>query len=346
MQWKKKLATGLALLLTSVAANGQKIDLMTPYSWHEDIGNGTLDLVLETTGVANPIGITLSTVVPFELGGIEYANAVFALDPTFFTFDPLTGRFDLVNPLSSTNPPTWISCTRVDGMPCTPTGNIWPIPASDYVVLALGSMPMTVASGDFFVRTPPPVISTISPSSFPAGQDTVLTVSGSNLGTTVQAYLEISRGSYELTQINPSPSGTSVQVTVPAGLDPGTYRLRVLTERGGASFDESDITVTVPTTENPEVNRIQRNGNPLLGAFINGTGIVEIRGTGFTGATSAVLRPTNVSTTALDVPLNNMTVIDNRNITANLPGGMQPGCYDIIVTVPRGGTPVANSFSA
>ena len=180
------------------------------------------------------------------------------------------------------------------------------------VVNANGSSPQT--SGDLFTyRYPVPVISAVSPNVGTAGTTVTLTGSGFTGATTV------SFGSQPASSFTVN-SNTSLTATAPAGTAKSAVNLTV-TGPGGTS----NVTTTAVFTFGPVVTSV----SPNSGSHLGGT-TVNIKGAGFTGATTVSFGVNPVTST---ITVN----AAGTQITVSAPAHAA-GAVDVTVTTPTATT--------
>jgi hypothetical protein len=170
-----------------------------------------------------------------------------------------------------------------------------------------------------------PAIARIVPSVGWNGQDTPVTLVGSNL-TEAPARIALEQAGLtvaELTGIQ-LVSSTQIDATVPAGLVPGLYDVRVVFS-GIAFVLPGAFTVTdIPP---PELLSIFPesgwNGAPTL---------VTLTGRGFLPVPAVTM----IGPDGRLVTLENLIFVRADSLTAVVPGGLPPGDYTVVVTNPNG----------
>ncbi|MFK4184523.1 beta strand repeat-containing protein [Streptomyces sparsogenes] len=165
----------------------------------------------------------------------------------------------------------------------------------------------TTARTDAQAAAAAPVVSSVSPSSGPAGTAVVITGSGFTGATQVRFGTALS----SFTVV----SGTQINATVPTGS--GTVQITVTTPNGTST---QNVTFTYATVTAPTLTSL----NPTSGPTSGGNAVV-ITGTGFTGATQVLFGTT---------PAPSFTVNSPTQITATAPAGS--GSVPVKVTTPGG----------
>lgn len=212
----------------------------------------------------------------------------------------------------------WFRGTAAIAGAAAPTLTIAPVKATDagtYTVVvsnAAGSVTSAVAT--LTVKTPPPVVTTLSPTTGLAG--TTVSITGSSLTWTTGVTFNGVGGTFTV------QSDTRVSAVVPANATTGSV---VLTSPGG-SVNAGTFTVTVPLPV-PTLTSL----SPVAGG--PGTAVTLI-GTNFTGATKVQFGSTSTS----------FAVISATQIVAGVPKGATTG--PVSVTTPSGTARSATSFTA
>jgi fibronectin type 3 domain-containing protein/anti-sigma regulatory factor (Ser/Thr protein kinase) len=165
--------------------------------------------------------------------------------------------------------------------------------------------------------TAPPVISSFSPSSGPAGS--VVSINGSYLTGATQVTLGgVAASNFTVV------SSSEIHTEVPAGAPLGQGKISVTT-LGGTANSSEDFTVTPPLP--PVIDSFNPPSGPV------GTQ-VTITGAYFTGATEVAFN---------GVPAPNFTIVSTAQIRATVPNDATTG--KITVTAPGGTTTSSNDFT-
>jgi len=173
---------------------------------------------------------------------------------------------------------------------------------------------ISAASFSVTAPTPPPIVSSFSPSSGQPG--TVVTITGSNLTGATSAKFNGTSASFAVNSV------TQITATVPAGATTG--KVSVTTPAGTAS-SAANFTVTIPPAT-PTIS----NFTPATGQV--GTS-VTINGTNFQGAIAVTFNGTAAT----------FTVASATQITTTVPAGTTTGA--ISVTTPAATASSATSFT-
>jgi len=131
-----------------------------------------------------------------------------------------------------------------------------------------------------------------------------------------------------------SDTGTETEITaeIPAGVPPGTYNIRVINENGASLLSDAAYTIISAAIPLPVVTNVSP---PIAGN--NADSNITITGENFAGATDVILNDGVNS-----APVQSFSIISEKEITATVPGGLDEGFYDILVTTANG----ANAVSA
>ena len=204
---------------------------------------------------------------------------------------------------------TVVSATKITADSPAGTGLV------DVTVTTPGGTSAT-SSADQFTYIAAPAVTALSPTSGPAGGDTLVTITGTNFtGASVVDF-----GTNAATNLT-VVSSTKITADSPAGS--GVVNVTVTTPGGTSATSSADQFSYIAT---PAVTGLSPTSGPAAGGTL-----VTITGTGFTGA-SLVDFGTN--------PATNLTVVSDTKITADSPAGS--GLVDVTVTTP-GGTSATSS---
>lgn len=166
-----------------------------------------------------------------------------------------------------------------------------------------------------FAVTPPSAVNT---------QATVITVQGANFSMPATVQLVGEAGTVDLSNVT-VVSAQELQATVPAGLTPGTYHLRVSTPAAGSDTLLNAFTVlsSAPPSLAVMVPNQGVNTAPVL---------ADIYGSNLAPGVTAALRRSGQA----DVALLNIGYVDNTHILATVPAGVAVGSYTLVITNPNG----------
>ena len=177
----------------------------------------------------------------------------------------------------------------------------------------------STSSQDFTVNLPPPVVSTVTPSSGENDSTTAISVTGQYLGSIISAKLSEDTA---LTSIT-SNTSTGFDAVVPSGVVAGTYSVVATTSYGSNTTSAEKFTVTEPPAPTPpEVYDIV----PSSGVN-SGTTPVVIYGSFFSDPATATIN---------GVSLTSLVVNSSAQISATVPSGGTPGSYEVLVTTVDG----------
>lgn len=164
----------------------------------------------------------------------------------------------------------------------------------------------------------------VTPTSAPNTQATVLTILGTNFSGSPNVTLFNATDSVVLSAVT-LVSAQELRATVPANLVPGTYHLRVTVPTVGEDTLLNAFTVLSSTP--PALTAIA----PAQG-LNTGPVLADIYGTNLANGAVAALRRTGQA----DVPLLNVGFVDSTHINATVPAGLPVGSYTLVVTNPNG----------
>jgi len=216
------------------------------------------------------------------------------------------------------------------------TLNEWSEPAGTYHVVVTNPDGGEGVGWNLFTVTPPPTITSTSPSSIPQGKAWNGQVTVTITGTGFQYFAAVS---FNDPNILPGASPhvvNSTTITVPVrvlqGATVGAHNVTVSNPDGGAGTGNGVFTVSA----GPQITSISPNSRA------RGSGIttVTITGTGFqSGAT--------VSFGDGSITMGAVTVVNSTTITVPVTVGASAGLYthDVIVTNPDGGEGIVNLFT-
>ncbi|MCZ6689070.1 MAG: beta-propeller fold lactonase family protein [Planctomycetota bacterium] len=199
--------------------------------------------------------------------------------------------------------------------------------ATAVIVLAVGPACSKSSSSKRRVSSAPTVTDIVPPS----GLDNVATpvaITGTNFTGATGVALD-DPATTALTGVSVG-SGTAITASVPAGITPGVYNVRVTTPDGTNSTSAVPYRVIDSTIPAPTAIAI----TPSIGSNANPTP-VTIDGTNFIGTVTA--RLDDPATTALT----GVTVMSTALITATAPTGITAGTWEVRVTADGGTSPVA-----
>lgn len=185
-------------------------------------------------------------------------------------------------------------------------------PAND--VNSLTFMVVTANQVRVFAVTPLSAVNT---------QATVITVQGANFSAPTTVQLIGAAGTVDLSNVNVI-SAQELRATVPTGLTPGTYHLRVSTPAG------SDTLLNAFT--------VLSSALPNLAVMVPNQGVnaapvlADIYGGNLAPGVTAALRRSGQA----DVALLNIGYVDSTHILATVPAGMAVGSYTLVITNPNG----------
>jgi hypothetical protein len=196
----------------------------------------------------------------------------------------------------------------------SPAGSAGPVDVT--VTTPFGTS--VTGGGDTFTYVPQPAVSSVAPSSGPAGGGTVVTITGTDL-TGASA---VTFGGTPATSVTVN-NATQVTATSPAGT--GLVDVTVTTSGGTSATGAADqFTYIGP----PTVSSVSPSAGPLGGAIS-----VTITGTNFAGATAVSFGGTAASSYHVDT---------SSQITATSPAGAA-GAVDVTVTTPSGTSSVVGA---
>ena len=180
----------------------------------------------------------------------------------------------------------------------------------DITVTTPGPLTSAVSSADQFTFVPAPTVTSINPTSGPAGGGTSVTITGSNL----QNATAVDFGTSNPGTVTADASG-SITVTSPSGS--GTPDVTVTTPGGTSATSANDVFTYIPA---PVVTMISPTSGPATG----GTS-VTITGSNLENATAVDFGTSNPGTVTADA---------SGSITVTSPSGS--GTPDVTVTTPGG----------
>ena len=167
----------------------------------------------------------------------------------------------------------------------------------------------------------PPLITSVSPSSGPAGGSTAVTIGGSGFnGTTDVTFGGTAAMSFTVN------SGSSISATTPAGTAGSSVDVTV-TDNEGSSTDVNGFTYTA----NPPPSLF--SVTPNSGAAEGGV-TVTVFGSNVLGVTSVTFD---------GVPGTNLTLIDSLTLTVDTPAGL--GVVDVTATNSSGSDTLVNAYT-
>ncbi len=223
-----------------------------------------------------PAGATTGNVV-VTVSGVASAGVIFTITPTISSVSPTSGAVGTSVTISGTNfqASQGSSMVTFNGTLATPTS--WgatsisvPVPAgasTGNVVVTIGGV--AASNGVPFAVTPSPNITSLSPTSGPAG--TPVTVSGTNFGATQGTSTITFNGTVGTPT---SWTDTSITVPVPSGAISGVVQIQ---QSGGALSNSVSFTVTGP----PIVTGVSpASGIPGLQITISGGRFGSTQGSG------------------------------------------------------------------
>ena len=210
------------------------------------------------------------------------------------------------------------SCNNA-GTSCTVTTPV-DTPGTVDVTVTTPSGTSGITAADQYTYVTPPAVTEVSPNQGPLTAGTSVTITGTNLGTTLVPPTVVDFGSTPATGVSCDAGGTSCTVTAPAGTA-GTVDVTVTTTGGGTSAISAADQYTY--LARPVVTGI----NPTAGPLAGGNSVV-ITGTALSG--SALVEVKFGTANALGFTVNSGT-----QITATAPAGV--GTVDVTV-ITNGGT--------
>lgn len=202
-------------------------------------------------------------------------------------------------------------------------------PGSYYLVLLAAAPSPGLWASAFFVDPPLPQVASVQPGSVASDAGGAVTIAGTGLATASKVLLEATDGRFVgLSGLQVQGPG-SLTAQVPTELEPGSWRVRVVTA-GGMSLGAVALNVLADPTPPPEV----RAASALE---VDGTSAtaVTLDGAHLAGASAVSLH----GDLQLALPF---TVVSPTRISATVPAGTPPDVYDWIVQTPAG----ANAASA
>ncbi|HXJ06004.1 MAG TPA: IPT/TIG domain-containing protein [Candidatus Acidoferrum sp.] len=301
-----------------------------PTSWSATTINAPVPNGATTGNVVATVGGALSNGLPFTVNspGPSISTLSMSQGPigsivtiTGLNFGGTQGSSSVTFNGTAGNPSTWSDTSIAVPVPGgATTGN---------VVVTVGGVP---SNGVLFTVTPPPVITSLNPTSGPVG--TVVTVTGTNFGPTVGTRTSVVAFN-GITARTTSWSDTSIIVPVPAGASSGN----VVVSISGISSNGVPFTVTNPpsiTSLNPSSGLVGTSVT-IVGTSFGGTqGTSTVTFNGVTGA------PTNWSDTSIAVPVPAGATSGNVAVTV---GGVASNGVAFTVTSASGGIKLVQQTS-
>jgi len=192
-----------------------------------------------------------------------------------------------------------------------------------FLVLVPSDLTIPLEVTFFWVDPPLPVVAGVNPAGGTSGTATPVTISGSGFTGATAFLLEGAAGDI-LPLTGPQVvDDATVSATIPAGLDAGPWKIRIVTP-GGISAQTVSFTALPPSSVPPTVDGL----TPFTG-FNDVDNTFVVTGSGFTGATAVTARgDSDVSLTFL--------VSDDTTLFAMFPAGTPNDAYDILVQTPAG----------
>lgn len=259
------------------------------------------------TNVVPPSGL-VNAATPVTITGSGFNGALsVALDDLAAT--PLTGM-------------TVVSGTEIQAT----------VPAA--VAAGFWNVQVTTPSGVNATSTPRfrvvglPTVTNVAPSSGMDNVATAVTITGMEFVSVSAVGLD-DPATTALTAVT-TVNDTTITASVPQGITPGLYNVRVTTPAGTNLTSAVQYQVISSATPPPTVTLI----TPSTGSNVAATP-VTVDGTNFIGTVSARLDD------LLQTALTGVSVISPNQLTANVPPGIPLGIYEVRVTADGGTSPVA-----
>ena len=183
-------------------------------------------------------------------------------------------------------------------------------------------------ASDVYVYTDGPIVLSLNPVSGPAGQTTIVVITGLNFLGATSVKFGATATTFNVT------NDTTISAVAPASIPAGAVDVTV-TGPGGTSPITSGDLFTFTGTGTPTVSNLSPNNTPIN----NSTTTVTITGTGF-AAGAIVTFGAQAGT--------NVVVVNSTTITVTAPSRASPGVVEVIVTVatvPSSTAGTANDFS-
>jgi hypothetical protein len=162
-----------------------------------------------------------------------------------------------------------------------------------------------------------PSVSALSTNSGPAAGGTTISVSGVNLADASAVHLGANAAAFSVDAV----SGT-LSVTAPAGT-PGTVALTVTTPAGTSAMSGPATYTYLGNVPQPVVVTVNPDGAPL-----SGRPVVNVTGSGFSGATAVYVGSTPTT----------FSVQSDSSLTFSAPAAADPEVVDVTVVGPGGGS--------
>ncbi|MFO0983537.1 MAG: hypothetical protein U1E76_17705 [Planctomycetota bacterium] len=175
----------------------------------------------------------------------------------------------------------------------------------------------------WLVDPPVPGVTQCTPASGRSGSTTSIELAGHALRGVTAALLERDESLVHLKNVA-EISDSILHADVPADIDPGDYRIRVLT-KGGASFETVAFVVQPRENPPPRITAV----NPRVVLNTRGT-VLTLRGSALAEASRVEIKQ---GTTRIALPF---AALDDGTIGAWLAPGIPAGVYDALVTTPAG----------
>ncbi len=197
-----------------------------------------------------------------------------------------------------------------------------PMDATSLKITAGGA----AARVDFVFNGVHPRVASIDPASGSYLELTTVAITGANFVGDVSVLFRNADGDVSLQGVQVVDSST-LEARVPPGVTPGVYEVIAFNPRGESEPGGVEFAVTEPrpavTGTSPDA---VENDRPRQ---------VNILGSHLLGARAALLRKAG----SPDVPLESIEVVSSGRITAQVPAGVLPGSYAVIVRNTAGDSP-------
>jgi hypothetical protein len=202
------------------------------------------------------------------------------------------------------------------------------VAASVHVTVTTDQGTSAATAADLYVYTDGPIVLSLNPTSGPAGQTTIVVVTGINFTGATSVRFGATSATFSVT------NDTTISAVAPSSIPAGAVDVTVTGPGGTSPITAGDL-FTFTGTSTPTVSNLSPNNTPIN----NSTTIVTITGTGFV-APAIVMFGAQAGT--------NVVVVSSTTITVTAPSRATVAVVEVVVTVaslsnsPSG---TANDFS-